>query len=658
MMKHRLLTLALLLTQALIFAIATDTIAFPLVVAAGAIVAVSGAVSFPLTPRWKATLFAAMAAGLFVKYQVDPFWARLHQTIFPVREYAIMHAVAQFLLLAQLIELVFPAARAKNAASFRIVLYAAGAMVCILDFVAIEKMHKVLLAPTALFGLLLVLYLASAGPATVSKSRSWMRTALAGTVVVLGLAVGATGAVALYGGINQLDVLLAKWVMTVQPLSKAGFSRKATLDSVQEHKDRESDRVVLRVETIGPDSEPGYLRALAFDTYTGREWKRPNDSRVISPTSDVPVGGESEGNWFSLRHGSDTSLRTLTVWPDTSIADVLFLPFDTLLVNAAVPNLNVDSTGAVDLVALPPGKSYRAVTGRPVVSVLADEDRARFTALPDSLDPRIAALAQSVIGNATSPREKAKAVEAYFLNEYEYRVGIHVPRNEDPLTFFLLEKPAAHCEYFAAGAAVLLRLGGVPCRYVTGFVAAERSPFGDYWIARNKDAHAWVEAWDDETGCFVVEATPGAGVPSARNRSWIKGMLDAIRFAPRTFFRALLGNGPDVIPTAAQSAGWILLVAIITGTAWILVRHLKRRVRRQRPRPEIVALHRQLRAMDRRLKKQGFRRNPEETIWQFAQRLEKSGLAEEARSYRQYVCARFGRVHGLVVVYHSKHAVR
>ena len=93
-------------------------------------------------------------------------------------------------------------------------------------------------------------------------------------------------------------------------------------------------------------------------------------------------------------------------------------------------------------------------------------------------------------------------------------VPMTVPRDVEPLSHFLLERIPAHCEFFASGAVALLRYQGVPCRYVTGYVVTElESEYGDYWIARNRNAHAWVEAYDDENNQWViVEPTPGVNV--------------------------------------------------------------------------------------------------------------------------------------------------
>ncbi len=60
-----------------------------------------------------------------------------------------------------------------------------------------------------------------------------------------------------------------------------------------------------------------------------------------------------------------------------------------------------------------------------------------------------------------------------------------------------------------------LELIDVPSRYVTGYVVVElEGEYGDYWLARNRNAHAWAEAYDDDRRRWLsVEATPGMSLP-------------------------------------------------------------------------------------------------------------------------------------------------
>src|SRR5450759_1834602 len=79
-----------------------------------------------------------------------------------------------------------------------------------------------------------------------------------------------------------------------------------------------------------------------------------------------------------------------------------------------------------------------------------------------------------------------------------------------------MERREGHCTLFASAAALMLRARGIPTRVVGGFLCAERNPINDTWVMRERDAHAWVEAWDADAGrWFLVEATPPAGRPTA-----------------------------------------------------------------------------------------------------------------------------------------------
>ena len=59
---------------------------------------------------------------------------------------------------------------------------------------------------------------------------------------------------------------------------------------------------------------------------------------------------------------------------------------------------------------------------------------------------------------------------------------------------------AGHCELFASAAVLLLRVRGVPARYVTGFRGGEWNAVGGYVAVRDDRAHAWAEAFIADRG--------------------------------------------------------------------------------------------------------------------------------------------------------------
>lgn len=89
-----------------------------------------------------------------------------------------------------------------------------------------------------------------------------------------------------------------------------------------------------------------------------------------------------------------------------------------------------------------------------------------------------------------------------------------LPKGEDFVSYFFLEKKRGDSTAFASTAALMYRMCGIPARYVVGY-AAPSSLFigngdGTYTaILQNDNAHAWVEIFVPEYGWTPVETTPG-----------------------------------------------------------------------------------------------------------------------------------------------------
>lgn len=93
----------------------------------------------------------------------------------------------------------------------------------------------------------------------------------------------------------------------------------------------------------------------------------------------------------------------------------------------------------------------------------------------------------------------------------------HMPEGEDFPVWFLTEAKSGYCVHYAAAAAAMLRAYGVPTRYVTGYLVNAKA--GEWTVVTSDNAHAWVEYFDDEMGCWIpLDATPASFV-SAQNNS-------------------------------------------------------------------------------------------------------------------------------------------
>ena len=476
----------------------------------------------------------------------------------------------------------------------------------------------------------------------------------------------------LYRYAHEIETVFRAVVNPQARPESVGFSGKGRLGTVAEQKANAGKRVALRIYA---DDSPGYLRGRAFDTYDRAEWRVEAERTTLTPDTggdsrlSVPLGQGDFRTFFLIRSATDVWDR-LEIWPIQNFQEVVFVPPGLAALRVPVDELSINMHGIIETDELPSGALYvvftseeatrlpgavntrdnQAATPNGYAPRIPSSDWELLTAVPGDLDSRIRALATRVAGRSTAAGKKIAAVERYFQDNYQYQFGIDVPAGSDPLTYFLLEKPPAHCEYFASGAAVLLRTVGVPSRYVTGFVAAERNDYGNYWVARNRDAHAWVEAFDPEQGWVVVEATPASGVPQGASASAASQLWDTLRAQWQRLVASVRKDGMSAVLGVLgrwSERPWffvvLLLVAAGIALGWMRGR---RGEKPAGPRdPNLGQLQRLLNEMDQRWRKAGLARRPHETLHQFAERVMSAAsdpaYHQAAEWYRQFAAIRF-----------------
>jgi len=154
-------------------------------------------------------------------------------------------------------------------------------------------------------------------------------------------------------------------------------------------------------------------------------------------------------------------------------------------------------------------------------------------------DPRLQALARSILqagGLSRDPliesdpndRLIADAIQRHLEERCAYTLDLpDVPDGVDPISGFLFQTRRGHCEYFASAMCAMLRSIGVRARVVTGFRVSEYNSVGGYYVVRQKSAHAWVEAWTDESGWLTFDPSPQEVVEELHDSG--RGVLAAIR---------------------------------------------------------------------------------------------------------------------------------
>ncbi|TKB59531.1 MAG: DUF3488 domain-containing protein [Nitrospira sp.] len=327
----------------------------------------------------------------------------------------------------------------------------------------------------------------------------------------------------------------------------SGFSETVNLGEIGPIKRDPS--VVMRVElSDGPPQEAGrlYLRGVAFDQYDGKAWtNRLNYRRAVS---------EDAVGTFVLR--SSRSLATPRLG-DTIRQNILLEPLDTPVLFAAplvervsgkFPSVQSDLTGSVYLPFPSSSRIEYSVLSRsnPVLpedlgaepSVYPESVIRHFLQIP-SQPERIAVLAKEITHTQRTIYDKATAIHSFLTHNFRYSLDAPLTEQDQPLEEFLFTRKTGYCEHYATAMVIMLRTIGIPARLVTGFLATEWNEYGNYYVVRQQDAHAWVEVHLPHSGWITMDPTPpsiesiGSGSPA-----WhaLGRMLDTIRLQWGRFF--------------------------------------------------------------------------------------------------------------------------
>ncbi len=603
--------------------------------------------------------------------------------------YSLVHAAAQFFLLVQVTRLW--GRRPDRPLPIYIPVLAVLVFICLGDVDVTRRQRRMYQhASQGLVGLTCLYYSLTRKRQehVASKTHRWVRPTLSIAVLAVTVFTARTSNAWLlsrWSDIEQLMMRANSLRRTPRDVTYAGFSANPHLGSIQLLKSNISNEIALRVLSAG---EPGYLRGAVFDRFNGSGWDTQMEWQPVVVTrnplpDELSVRFRKAGDprtrysLFMLRKFPAVDHHSLTIWREHAVEQFTFLPLLANCVQAPLPTMSFDRHGVplsegvsadVGITAwLPPHGSevmpepiIQPVDWQPGQSFALSAEQTEFitdrlTRLPENLiSPRIHELVSELFQDCRTSTDKLRAVERFF-STFKYESKIEVPRRQDPLTYFLFANKAGHCEYFATATAVLLRMGGIPTRYVTGFAGGNYNPLGRYWIIRQQDAHAWVEAYLPESGWGTVDTTPAAGVPITDDSFQFAHLWDEINLRGQMIRAALaVGNLAGVLSAVqifsatlfSTIPGWLLN----GGVLFLIARNIRftfHRLPVTLMSHTVVELQVLVNELDRKLKRWHLHRAEHETLHQFAARIRQEARSQPALTdvadwYLQYAETRYG----------------
>ncbi|MCP4691579.1 MAG: transglutaminase domain-containing protein [Desulfobacterales bacterium] len=376
-----------------------------------------------------------------------------------------------------------------------------------------------------------------------------------------------------------------------------------------------SDRIVFRVAPGEERFQSILVREASYNSYRSTTWR-------AALTYFKEASPEKNGATWRLNTNPGEG-KSITVSSYLkSGRGMLKLPGGAfMLENLPVGILEKNALGAVRVgdgpglisckIRYNPGNTFDSPPGR------------NDLVIPKKEKPALEKMMRELNLTSKQPVEILAAVEAFFQ---KFQYSLHLEGGSaggTPLSNFLLESRAGHCEYFASAATLLLRMAGIPARYATGYSVHEFSELENMYIVRARHAHAWTlvylnGAWRD------FDATTSSWMDvEAEKASSFAFLQDFWAYLSFNFSRLWQKRGEF-----KGYAAWLIVPLAI-----ILIRRLRggerikrlmkkedgKRKKASPPRPDSDFY-----LIENRLAELGFERRPWETPRSWLERIQKS----------------------------------
>jgi len=340
-------------------------------------------------------------------------------------------------------------------------------------------------------------------------------------------------------------------------------------------------------------TEPHYWQAVSYDTYTGSSWVNTDTSEVVLVANSrsinpVPYMAQREFTYTVRMLEPGENLLFFAEQPlDSSLsarASLTYVPgaprpqaADVSMLSALRTLGRNQSYTLASLISGATARQLRAASDEYPAWVME-----RYLQLPARLPRRVRTLSHELIIGASTPYDKAEAIQNY-LRRITYDQHITAPPpGEDAVDWFLFENRRGYCDYYASAMAVLCRASGIPARIAQGYAPGEYNPGSRIYQVRQLDAHAWAEVYFPGYGWISFEPTssepllvraqegeapllPGPVVPPGTERT-----EDEDKFGPDEG----VAEGEDIVDiTIAQARPWytrLLRLALVLLAMWII----------------------------------------------------------------------------------------
>ena len=281
---------------------------------------------------------------------------------------------------------------------------------------------------------------------------------------------------------------------------------------------QQSEDIVWRLKPAEKSAPPRLLRTASFNNFLGANWRNQRlDNTDFTDLDTRLIGGEA---YYLLgKNGSaqnPAALPHFTLRGTAAAESPLPLPGDSAMLRGfALDGVERNSFGTVRVFPKHPvidGAVFWKGDTNPEMPPIENED----FQIPRS-EREIIGITLTELGITPGRplRDQLAILRTFFHRDFRYTRELTILQPNSRITGrsainrFLTDSRAGHCEYFATSAVLLLRAGGIPARYATGFAVMERDAERGGYVIRGTQGHAWCRVWDQNAGIWIdFDPTP------------------------------------------------------------------------------------------------------------------------------------------------------
>jgi transglutaminase-like putative cysteine protease len=254
-----------------------------------------------------------------------------------------------------------------------------------------------------------------------------------------------------------------------------------------------SDEIAFRVRFEGatPPNAERYYRGPVLEVFDGHTWSQ--SAAVLSNPAPLSPQGPAYQYTVMMEPHQHRWLFMLD-WPDAwNLPHAALTSAYTLMQPEPVSR-------PVDIAA----HSYTHVRA---VQPLQSRMRSIDTRSPANRNPRTIQLARELSAAHPDTMDFVRSVLS-MIREQPFFYTLTPPKlSDNSVDDFLFQTRRGFCGHYASAFVALARAAGIPARVVTGYHGGTLNPYGDYWIVRQSDAHAWAEVWIEGQGWTRIDPT-------------------------------------------------------------------------------------------------------------------------------------------------------